>query len=259
MKNISIGVASFSPWMRLGKLSLEEFAMVCREHGFNAIEPCDRSIKSRETEYLSELKRFFNKEGFIIPCIDVRNDFTVKDMAEWKSNVDHVQNWIRVANLMESPVIRIWTGVKSVDDLAPFRLIRALSLLVPMAEKYSIKLAVENHGGVSSNPILLTNIIESFDSPFLGLCPDFGHLADDDRYQGLERMVAYSFHIHAKTHGFDDAGEEKEISYERMISIINRSKYSGYISIEYEGAVEEIKDNINGIKKTERLIRKYLE
>src|SRR5215510_624133 len=109
---VCVGVASFAPWLRLG-MSLEEFAAACVDLGFSAIEPCDRSIKSTDAEYLARLSESVERMGLTIPCIDVRNDFTVKDVAEWRANILHVQHWLQVASSLRVPVIRIWAGVRS--------------------------------------------------------------------------------------------------------------------------------------------------
>ena len=82
---ICVGVASYAPWLRLGKASLKDFVYKCVELGFTAIEPCDRTIVSTETFYLKQMQAFFRREGLTIPCLDVRNDFTVKDVDEWRS------------------------------------------------------------------------------------------------------------------------------------------------------------------------------
>lgn len=254
---VCVGVASYAPWLRLGIVSLEEFAVECANLGFTAIEPCDRSIEYTDETYLSRLSDSLENMGLTIPCIDVRNDFTVKDSIEWRSNIAHVERWIRVANFLEVPVIRIWAGVRSTDDGAPNRVYRALEELVPVAERYNVRMALENHGGISSNPDLIVRLVKSINSPYVGTCPDFGHLAPDDRYDGLDQLIPLSFHIHAKAHEIRDDGEEADMDYGRIMSLISYHLPSVFLSIEYEGKVQAIRDNIEGIMKTFMLIQKH--
>lgn len=254
---ISVGVASYAPWLRLGKASLQDFVFKCVELGFTAIEPCDRTIVSTETFYLKQMQTFFRREGVAIPCLDVRNDFTVKDADEWELNVQHVLDWIRAAHQMNVPVIRIWAGVRSVDNEAPNRVLRAVERLIPVAERYGVLLAMENHGGVSSNPDWLARLVRYINSVYFGTCPDFGHLAADDRYEGLEKLIPLSFHIHAKVHGFRDDGEEAEMDYGRIMRMVGELNRPVYVSIEYEGETKDVQDNIAGIVKTHELIRKH--
>lgn len=254
---VCVGVASYAPWLRLGKASLEDFMFTCQDLGFTAIEPCDRTLTSIEPAYLKRMGTFFSREGFTIPCIDVRNDFTVKDPDEWEANIEHVLSWIRAAHLMSVPTIRIWAGVRSVDDDAPNRVLRAIERLVPSAEHYGVRLALENHGGISSNPFLLVRIVRYLNSPYFGTCPDFGHLAADDRYEGLAQLIPLSFHIHAKVHGFREDGEEAEMDYERILQIVGKLTRPICLSIEYEGETRDTADNVAGILKTHDLIKKH--
>ena len=43
--------------------------------------------------------------------------------------------------------------------------------------------------------------------------------------------------VSAKSHDFDDKGNETQTDYRKMLEIVlNKHKYRGYIGIEYEGA-----------------------
>ena len=43
-----------------------------------------------------------------------------------------------------------------------------------------------------------------------------------------------AFAVSAKSHVFDENGNEKEIDYKKMLSIVKEAGYSGYIGVEYE-------------------------
>lgn len=254
---VCVGVASYAPWLRLATATFEDFAFRCRELGFTAIEPCDRTIKSTEPGYLKEMKGFFAREGFTVPCLDVRNDFTVKDADEWEANVRHVLEWLRAAHELAAPTARVWAGVRSQDGGAEGRVRRAFERVVPYAETLGVRLALENHGGVSSNPDFVVGLVKHFNSPYFGTCPDFGHLAPDDRYDGLEELIPHSHHIHAKVHGFREDGEEAEMDYARILEMVGRLTRPVYLSIEYEGQTSHVEDNVQGILQTYRLIKKH--
>lgn len=255
--NICVGVASFSPWLRSGAATLETFALACQRLGFTAIEPCDRSIRSTAPVFLAELRRFLDREGLTVPCVDVRNDFTVTDSGEWHANIRHVETWMRVANELSVPLIRIWAGVRCVDGSATDRVRRALEMLVPVAERCSVRLALENHGGISSNPRIVVELVRRIGSSQLGTCPDFGHLTPDVRYEGLAMLIPLSLHVHAKAHGFRENGEELQIEYGRIIPLIFRHAQAVFTSIEYEGPAARIEESLAGIAGTRRLIERH--
>lgn len=106
--------------------------------------------------------------------------------------------------------------------------------------------------------------------PNCGTLPDFGNfcvkrdsgkqwdgscIEEYDRYKGVEEMMPYAKALSAKSHDFNEAGEEIHTDFKRMIDIAKKSGYKGYIGIEYEGQ----KDSPDaGIRKTKALLEKYI-
>ena len=74
-----------------------------------------------------------------------------------------------------------------------------------------------------------------------GTLPDFGNfrLADGkeyDRYQGVDELMPFAKAVSAKSHDFDDQGNETHTDYFKMLDIVvKKHGYHGYIGIEYEG------------------------
>jgi|LSQX01.3.fsa_nt_gb sugar phosphate isomerase/epimerase len=52
---------------------------------------------------------------------------------------------------------------------------RAVEELLPVAEKYKVVMAIENVWSPNNTPERLLDIVEKFNSPFLGICFDAGH------------------------------------------------------------------------------------
>lgn len=87
--------------------------------------------------------------------------------------------------------------------------------------------------------------------PNCGTLPDFGNfclknekdasgiescIRQYDRYQGVEELMPFARAVSAKSYDFDPMGNETTIDFARMMDIVSRSSYSGYIGIEYEGS-----------------------
>ena len=99
---------------------------------------------------------------------------------------------------------------------------------------------MENHGGLSSNGEWLSGVMKRADHPGVGTLPDFGnfHLGNDrwyDRYKGVEELMPFAKAVSAKSHEFDDAGNEVRTDYRRMLDLVLGAGYRGFIGIEYEG------------------------
>ena len=54
---------------------------------------------------------------------------------------------------------------------------------------------------------------------------------------------------------FDDEGNETSIDYKRMMDIVKKAKYKGYVGIEYEG--NRLSED-DGIIATKKLLEKYI-
>ena len=100
-----------------------------------------------------------------------------------------------------------------------------------------------------------------------GTLPDFGNfcmkrqgwtkcLEEYDRYKGVTEMMPFAKAVSAKTHDFDESGNEVHTDYLRMMKIVKDHGFRGYVGIEYEGQSLSADE---GITKTRDLLRKVRE
>lgn len=131
----------------------------------------------------------------------------------------------------------------------------ALQGLREMLEKTSgsgLKLAVENHHGISSQPEWLADLVRSVNSPRLGLSADTNNFRTDqhmpynrdfdslpsyvDRYEGLVTLLPLANWVSAKFYAFDGTGYEQSVDYLRIIKMaLQNNDRKLVFSIEYEG------------------------
>ena len=86
-----------------------------------------------------------------------------------------------------------------------------------------------------------------------GTLPDFGNFHDYDRYKGVEETMPFAKAVSAKSHNFDESGNETKTDYTKMMKIVLNHGYNGFVGIEYEGRE---KPEMEGIKLTKRLLLK---
>jgi sugar phosphate isomerase/epimerase len=133
-----------------------------------------------------------------------------------------------------------------------------LRRLSEFADTREINVLVENHGGLSSNGAWLAGVMEAVDHPRCGTLPDFGNfnLGNGevyDRYLGMEELMPYAKAVSAKSHAFDEEGNEREKDYFRIMKIVLEAGYRGYVGIEWEGS--EISEP-EGIRATKALLER---
>ncbi|MEO6724176.1 MAG: TIM barrel protein, partial [Blastocatellia bacterium] len=129
-----------------------------------------------------------------------------------------------------------------------------LHRLSEFGAQHKIAVIVENHGGLSSNGQWLTGVMKMVNHPNCGTLPDFGNFRvgpgeEYDRYKGVTEMMPYAKAVSAKTHDFDERGEEIQIDYHRMMKIVLDAGYHSFVGIEYEGEKMSEPDGIRASKK----------
>ena len=131
----------------------------------------------------------------------------------------------------------------------------ALKPLADAAAKKKLIIAIEPAGSsLSEKGAFLAKVAKKLDHPALRLMPDFGKLKGNV-YDGTEAMMPYTATVSAKMHSFDDAGNQPDFDYNRLMKIISASKYKGIIAIEWEGS--KLKP-VEGVMASQKLIAKSL-
>ncbi len=141
---------------------------------------------------------------------------------------------------------------------------RAADSLVTLADyaaPVGLNVIVENHGGLSSDGSWLSQVMRLADHPRVGTLPDFGnfHVGDGawyDRYKGVTELMPWAKAVSAKSHEFDEQGNETRTDYKRMLGLVLDAGYSGWIGIEYEGTKHP---ELEGIKLTRALLERVRE
>ena len=100
--------------------------------------------------------------------------------------------------------------------------------------------------------------MEMVNHPACGTLPDFGNFEIEpgenyDRYLGMEELMPWAKGVSAKSHNFDEEGNETATDYYKMLKIVKDAGYTGYIGIEYEGPELSEPD---GIMATKALLKK---
>ena len=136
-----------------------------------------------------------------------------------------------------------------------------LQKLVEFCDQIKINTIVENHGGLSSNGEWLSAVMDEVNHPRIGTLPDFGNFRIEnnewyDRYKGVSELMPYAKAVSAKSHEFDENGNETGTDYYKMMKIVLDAGYNGYVGIEYEGTIHS---EMEGIRLTLELLKKARE
>jgi len=239
-----------------------EFPAKAKELGINAVEYVSTLFDkdASDMEYLAELKKVTDDLGVTNVLIMIDNEGDLGDLDEAKriKAVENHYRWVDAAKFLGCHSIRVNArGHGDADEVAKAA-IDGLSRLAEYGASKQINIIVENHGGNSSDGKWLSNVIKSVGNDYCGTLPDFGNfrISEDnnyDRYLGIDELMPYAKGVSAKSNNFDEEGNEVVMDYGRILEIVKKHGYTGYIGIEYEGdAISEV----DGIIATKKLLEK---
>ncbi|MDI9355602.1 MAG: sugar phosphate isomerase/epimerase family protein [Chitinophagaceae bacterium] len=253
------------------KINNLDFPSIAKNtYGIDAVEYVNIFFKDKaqDTNYLSELKKRCDDLGVRSVLIMCDGEGDLGDAETQKRNVavENHYKWAEAAKFLGCHSIRVNAKGNGTAEEVSKKATEGLRKLSEYALSLNINVIVENHGGYSSDGKWLSNVIQNVGMPNCGTLPDFGNfcLKNDpkdwkvcyesyDRYTGTEELMPFAKGVSAKSYEFSADGECIEIDYKKMLSIVKKAGYKGYIGIEYEGSLSEDE----GIKKTKALLQKY--
>lgn len=217
-----------------------------RDYGIDCVEFVDQFFadKSTDQKYLRELKKRLKGEGVKAGLImlDTNGELGASDQAAREKAVEKTIAWIDAAKFLGCRTVRINAhGAKDPDELRR-HMTESCGRLADYAGRLDLNLAIENHGGHSSDPKWLVSLMQAVNHPRFGTLPDFGNFEPGtDRYDAVEAFMPYAKAVSAKAIRFSPEGEVVETDFRRIMRIVRDGGYHSYMGVECEaeGKVEE--------------------
>ena len=238
-----------------------DFAKIAKtEFGIEAIEYVNQFFKdkAKDQAYLGEMKKRAEDHGvksLLIMC-DGEGHLGDADEAKRTQAIENHKKWVDAALFLGCHAIRVNAASQGTYEEQIDRAADGLARLTEIAEKSNLSVIVENHGGLSSNGAWLSSVMKKVNKPRCGTLPDFGNFRVSvtemyDRYQGVQELMPFAHAVSAKSHDFDEQGNETNTDYRKMMKIVVDAGYRGYVGIEYEG---KNPDEYAGIRATKKLL-----
>ncbi len=257
---LSLAQWSMNKMIRFDSVSPYTFAAKAKEWGFEGIEYVSQlytrelakydSVEEGMKAIIERCKQESEAAGVenVLIMVDREGDLASPDEAARNQAVENHKKWVDAAAELGCHAIRVNTS--GTNDPAEYLASAqdGLRKLSTYAATKNINVIVENHGGLSSDAPKLVEVINAVNMPNCGTLPDFGNWcitwgengcdeAYPDMYDGLERLMTVAKAVSAKSHDFDEEGNETQKDYVRMLQIVKDAGYTGYIGVEYEGNV----------------------
>ena len=119
------------------------------------------------------------------------------------------------------------------DEIAKYlaNCIESFKEMADYGGKVGVKVTLENHWGLTANPINIRIIVDSVRSPFCEASPDFCNWEHEYlMYNGLKDLAPYAHtNVHAKYWN-----RWKDNDVRRSVKIMTDARFEGTFALEYE-------------------------
>ncbi len=185
-----------------------------------------------------------------VKCHHVSNnaprDICDLDPEKRKAGIEVAKKWLDGSAQIGAKTMRVNTGGPRIapnavatqdyprnDEIVKY-LSNAIESFKEMADyggKVGVKVTIENHWGLSANPINVRIILDEVKHPFCEASPDFCNWEHEYLlYHGLEALAPYTHTtVHAKYWN-----RWKEVDVQRCVKIMNKANFQGKFALEYE-------------------------
>lgn len=252
-----------------GVMDPRDIVVVARQLGVNMVDLANVLFfaKAHDKAWLRTFKSMGKQEdvGFTCLMCDQLGNLGLSDKSKRLQAVENHKPWIEAAAELDCKQLRVnaygdGTILNQLECNA-----ESMNLLADFAQQHNVELLVENHGFYSSNGAWLAMLVEKTDHHNFGVYTDLDNFFMGgwnhnpkrwyDRTQGLIELAPYTRGVSAKTHKFDEQGQETTINYKQCMDILTNAGFDGYACGEYEGS--ELSE-LEGAKATIALLRSTL-
>lgn len=237
----SLNAYSFNGPLMQGDMNLDELLEYCAAHEFDAVDITAYYFPGYPTvpsdEYLYHIKQKAFLLGLEISGTGVRNDFADPDPAKREASVELVKNWIIAAEKLGAPVIRVFSGTADVRNIPREEvvdyMVASLRECVEFGKAHGVVVGIQNHHDFLKTAEETIEIIQRVNSDWFGLILDIGSFRMD-AYSEIQKAIPYAVSWQLKENLYVN-GVEQKTDLNKLMAIIQKSGYRGYIPLETLG------------------------
>ena len=189
--------------------------------------------------------------GLEVCAFDTSCRFNYADPAERTRQIAELRNWIRLAQDVQVPLLRVFGGPGQPDSVpAPTDhevnqwVAESLRQVAPEAEQAFVTIALETHDAFSSAR-RVAEVVRAVDSAYVAALWDSHHpyRVGETAQEVIEVLGTRIAHVHVKdARRGTPAGSdwqlvllgEGEVPVREQLKLLEQHGYSGYVSVEWE-------------------------
>lgn len=212
----------------------------CKSQNIQALDPTGYFFPTYpevpSDEYLERFKERATKLGIALSGTGIRNNFASPDPTVRAEGVELAKKWIVVASKIGAPVLRVFAGAvpegyeDNWEEPASW-MIECYRELLPVAEKYGVKIGIQNHRDMLQTAEQCIYVLKALDSKWAGIILDTGSFNSEDPYKDIESLIPYTINWQVKEY-IDGTGGSIRTDYDRLMKLIIDGGYRGFVPVE---------------------------
>ena len=220
------------------KLTLDDFIRDCAALQLEGTELTSYYFPADVTpDELRRYKQLAFQLGLDVSGTAVGNDLCHPPGEARDKQIALVKKWVDNAAILGAPVIRIFSGKVGkgqTPDEAHALAVAGIEECCDYAGQHGVSLALENHGGLTTEPDGLLALVRDVKSRWFGVNVDTGNFHTADPYADLARIAPYALNVQVKVEMHPKGGTRAPADFKRLAKIMADAGYRGYIVLEYE-------------------------
>ena len=233
--------------------SLKEVFKQLAEMGGECIEINSRTQRHHQIgltpDTVADIQDWAKEYDLTIGSLSGYSDFTYSDPQRHQAEIDNLVDVCRLANALEIPVVRAFTGDTRdgiTAESVRSQVITSLKSVADYARSFGIIVALENHGRLFNDGPLLAGLLDEVNSDHIKITLDTGNFSWaghnlDQTWADFRALLPHTANVHIKDgiwHGenfeFVAAGAGS-LQIAKLTDELKASGYQGNIYSEYEG------------------------
>lgn len=227
---------SFRQALQAKELQYSDLIPMAVDNGIDGLDLTVYWFPNTSDSFLLPLRREAYRNAVEIYSISIRTNMCQPTPELREKEIAEVRKWVDVANTLGAGHIRVFGGnvpKDATEDQAAGWVKEVLKRSADYAATKGIILGLENHGGITERAERIIEIVKAVDTPWVGINLDTGNF-NRRVFEQIEMCLPYSVNVQVKAEMRDDTGQRGRQDWNRVVGMIARSGYRGYLALEYE-------------------------
>lgn len=233
------GVVAYSYRKQFQAKSLNYVELIERlsDWGIEGLDCTVYWFPDTSNEYLASLRKAAYKNGVQIYNAGVRVRLAQPTPELRAAEFENVKKWVDVAERIGASHMRVFGGAipkGATEQQAIAWSVEVLKRGAEYAGSKGIILGVEDDAGLTANAGPTIEIVKQTASPWVGINADSGNFPANG-YAQFAMLLPYATSFHLKVGVTTPEGKTENADWNRLLDMIGKSHYKGYVGFEYEG------------------------